>query len=114
MTPYFESIIGFDPDGIRRIYASTWIEARQEARSYIRNRPDTAPLSAWRFDLVKTPSKMLNKTEQSDCAPNANEKQEDCYCSALPKGSPCLPCYTRWLAGSPRGWPSAPPGQLST
>jgi hypothetical protein len=45
---------------------------------------------------------MLNKTEQSDCAPNANEKQEDCYCSALPKGSPCLPCYTRWLAGSPR------------
>jgi hypothetical protein len=21
MTPYFESIIGFDPDGIRRIYA---------------------------------------------------------------------------------------------
>jgi hypothetical protein len=31
---------------------------------------------------------MLNKTEQSDCAPNANEKQG--------------PCYTRWLAGSPR------------
>jgi hypothetical protein len=46
---------------------------------------------------------MLNKTEQSDRAPNANEKQEDCYCSALPKGSGlCLPCYTRWLAGSPR------------
>jgi hypothetical protein len=56
---------------------------------------------------------MLNKTEQSDCAPNANEKQEDCYCSALPKGSLCLGCYTRSLAGSPRGWPSAPTGQLS-
>jgi len=44
--------------------------------------------------------KMFNKTEQSDPAPNANEKPEDCYCSALPKGSGlCLPCYTRWLAG---------------
>jgi len=43
---------------------------------------------------------MLNKTEQSDRAPNANEKPENCYCSALPKGSGlCLPCYTRWLAG---------------
>src|SRR5215469_18435336 len=51
MAPHFESVIGFDPNGIRRIYASTWIEARQEARNYIRNRPDTAPLSAWRFDL---------------------------------------------------------------
>jgi hypothetical protein len=59
VTPYFESIIGFDPDGIRRIYASTWIEARQEARNYIRNRPDTAPLSAWRFDLVKTPANVM-------------------------------------------------------
>jgi hypothetical protein len=43
---------------------------------------------------------MLDKTEQSDRAPNPNEKPEDCYCSALPKGSgPCLPCYTRWLRG---------------
>src|SRR5262249_20967935 len=52
MVPYFEHVIGFDPNGIRRIYASTWIEARQEARNHIRNHPDTAPLSAWRFDLV--------------------------------------------------------------
>src|SRR5262249_60626897 len=44
--------------------------------------------------------KMLNKTEQSDRAPDPNEKPENCYCSALPKGSGlCLPCYTRWLAG---------------
>jgi len=51
---------------------------------------------------------MLNKTEQSGRAPNANEKPEDCYCSALPKGSGlCLPCYTRWLAGR-RDWPNAP------
>ena len=43
--------------------------------------------------------KMLDKTEQSDRAPNANEKPDNCYCSALPKGSGlCLPCYTRWLA----------------
>jgi hypothetical protein len=42
---------------------------------------------------------MLDKTEQSDRAPNPNEKPESCYCSALPKGSGlCLPCYTRWLA----------------
>jgi hypothetical protein len=44
---------------------------------------------------------MVDKTEQSDRAPNPNEKPEICYCSALPKGSgPCLPCYTRWLGGS--------------
>jgi hypothetical protein len=43
---------------------------------------------------------MLNKAEQSDRVPNPNEKPEDCYCPALPKGSGlCLPCYTRWLAG---------------
>jgi hypothetical protein len=43
---------------------------------------------------------MLNKTEQSDRAASPNEKPENCYCSALPKGSDlCLPCYMRWLAG---------------
>jgi hypothetical protein len=43
---------------------------------------------------------MLNKTGQSDRAPSPNEKPENCYCSALLKGSDlCLPCYTRWLAG---------------
>jgi hypothetical protein len=43
--------------------------------------------------------KMLDKTEQSDRAANPNEKPENCYCSALPKGSGlCLPCYMRWLA----------------
>jgi hypothetical protein len=47
---YFGRIIGVDPNGIHRIYASTWIEARREARNYIRKRPDTAPLSAWRFE----------------------------------------------------------------
>ena len=50
---------------------------------------------------------MLDKTEQSD-RPNPNEKPENCYCSALPKGSgPCLPCYTRWLAD--RKLRSSPP-----
>jgi hypothetical protein len=44
-------------------------------------------------------TKMLDKTEQSDRASNPNEKPESCYCSTLPKGSMCLPCYTRWLAG---------------
>ena len=65
MMPHFESVIGFDPDGVRRIYASTWIEARQEARNYIRNRPDTAPLSAWRFDLVKTPANVMEAASGS-------------------------------------------------
>jgi hypothetical protein len=50
MIAHLERVVGVDPYGIRRIYASTWIEARQEARNYIRKRPDTAPLSAWRFD----------------------------------------------------------------
>jgi hypothetical protein len=65
MMPHFESVIGFDPDGVRRIYASTWIEARQDARNYIRNRPDTAPLSAWRFDLVKTPANVMEAASGS-------------------------------------------------
>ena len=47
----YDRIVGFDPNGIRRIYASTLIEARQEARNYIRKRADTAPLAAWRFEL---------------------------------------------------------------
>jgi hypothetical protein len=51
--------------------------------------------------------KMLDKTEQSD-RPNPNEKPENCYCSALPKGSgPCLRCYTRWVAD--RRLQSSPP-----
>ena len=46
---------------------------------------------------------MLDKAEQSDRGPNPKEKPESCYCSALPNGSgPCLPCYTRWLAGGAR------------
>jgi hypothetical protein len=48
----YDRIVGFDPNGIRRVYASSWIEARQEARNYIRKRADTAPLGAWRFELL--------------------------------------------------------------
>jgi len=40
---------------------------------------------------------IFNKTDQSDRAPNPNEQPTICYCSALPKASPCLPCYTRKL-----------------
>ena len=65
---YFKSIIGFDPDGIARLCASTWIEARQEARNYIRNRPDTAPLSAWRF-VVTTPANVMEAEVQSAMKP---------------------------------------------
>ena len=44
MTRYLASVTGFDPDRIPRFYASTWIEARQEAINYTRNRSGTAPL----------------------------------------------------------------------
>jgi hypothetical protein len=47
-----DRIVGFDPNGIRRVYASSWIEARQEARNYIRKHADTAPLAAWRFEVL--------------------------------------------------------------
>ena len=30
MATYLEHVIGFDPEGNRRIYASTWIEARHK------------------------------------------------------------------------------------
>jgi hypothetical protein len=46
--------------------------------------------------------KILDRIQQSDRPPNRKEKPESCYCSALPKGSPCLSCYTRWLAGGAR------------
>jgi len=38
---------------------------------------------------------------QEETSVGRYEKPENCYCSALPKGSGslCLPCYTRWLAG---------------
>jgi hypothetical protein len=65
MMPHSESIIGFDPDGIRRVYASTWIGARQEARNYIRDRPDAAPLSAWRF-VVTTPANVMEAASGRD------------------------------------------------
>jgi hypothetical protein len=58
MTRYLASVTGFDPDRIPRSYASTWIEARQEAINYTRNRSGTAPLSAWRF-VVKTPANVM-------------------------------------------------------
>src|SRR5262249_6033539 len=48
--------------------------------------------------------KMLDKTEQSDRAPNPNEKRENCYCSALPKGSGlCLPLL--YAMGGRQGTP---------
>jgi hypothetical protein len=59
-------------------------------------------LISWHGELAGE-IKMLNKTERSDRdrAPNENEKPENCYCEALPKGSGlCLPCYTQWLRGA--------------
>jgi hypothetical protein len=53
----YDRILGFDPNGTCRVYASSLIEARQEARNYIRQQADTAPLAAWRFEfLVDTPA----------------------------------------------------------
>src|SRR5262249_60267745 len=67
MMPHFEHVIGFDPNGIRRIYASTWIEARQEARNHIRNHPYTAPLSQGRLDLDKCLAKWRGVLVGSPC-----------------------------------------------
>ena len=64
MASHLERVVGVDPYGIRRIYASTWIEARQEARNYIRKRPDTAPLSAWRFDQSADIPAGMNSAEE--------------------------------------------------
>src|SRR5262245_32595682 len=45
--------------------------------------------------------KVPNKSEQLDRALNVNEKPDNCYCCALPKGSGlCLPCYTQRLRAS--------------
>jgi hypothetical protein len=52
-------------------------------------------------DTVRRKSRMLNKAEQNR-APNSNEKPENFCCSALAMGPPCLPCYTRGLAGERR------------
>jgi hypothetical protein len=39
--------IGFDPSGIRRVFAATYEEAMEEAESYVLRRPDTGPLHQW-------------------------------------------------------------------
>ena len=39
--------IGFDPSGIRRVFAATYDEAMEEAESYVLRRPDTGPLHQW-------------------------------------------------------------------
>jgi hypothetical protein len=46
---------------------------------------------------------MVDRADQSDRALRSNDKPENCYCSALPKGSGlCVPCYTIWLAAGAR------------
>ena len=53
--------------------------------------------------VVKMKMKRVRKTDESDRALKSNHKPENCYCSALPKGSGlCIPCYTRWLAAGAR------------
>ena len=65
-----------------------------------RDRHTAGSSDAFRVAGRMAEMKMLDKTEQSERAPNPNDKPKSCYCSALPKGSGlCLPCYTRWLAG---------------
>jgi hypothetical protein len=47
----YERVIGFDGSGIRRVWAETLGECHIAAEEYVRRRPDTGPLSAWRFEL---------------------------------------------------------------
>jgi|TARA_R100000049_G_C1907054_1_gene55389 hypothetical protein len=39
--------IGFDPSGIRRVFAATYEDAVQEVKAYVLRRPDTGPLGRW-------------------------------------------------------------------
>lgn len=48
--------IGFDANGIRRVYARNELgeiaetQVREEALSYVERRPDTGPLDKWTFE----------------------------------------------------------------
>jgi hypothetical protein len=59
MTRYLASVTGFDPDRIPRFYASTWIEARQEAINYTRNRSGTAPLKRMALRCENSPANVM-------------------------------------------------------
>ena len=49
-------VVGYDAHSVPRVWAEDAYEqtaygfAREEALAYIRRRPDTGPLSAWRFE----------------------------------------------------------------
>lgn len=51
--PLSERVVGVDPQGIRRIFAPTTLEASLASQEYIKARPDTGPLSDWRFFLER-------------------------------------------------------------
>ena len=64
----YDRILGFDPNGTCRVYV---IEARQEARNYIRQQADTAPLAACRFEFLVLPERGL----QGRCARSRSPPQ---------------------------------------
>lgn len=41
--------IGYDGHGIPRVFGETVEEAKEEAETYVVQRPDTGPLSHWTF-----------------------------------------------------------------
>ncbi len=49
-------LVGLDPNGVRRVWAADYgaLEAeakcRIEAENYVKERPDTGPLSMWKFE----------------------------------------------------------------
>lgn len=49
-------LIGFDPNGVRRVRGCDYDltgareQCMQAAVEYVRGRPDTGPLSSWRFE----------------------------------------------------------------
>ena len=59
--------------------------------------PVSAPRTTLRTTMPTTSSKAPRAPRVPALNPN-EERPEDCYCSALPRGSgPCLPCYVRQL-----------------
>ncbi len=49
-------LVGFDKDGVRRVWACDYDpgtaaqKCQDEAREYIKTRPDTGPYTAWCFE----------------------------------------------------------------
>jgi hypothetical protein len=42
--------IGYDANGARRVWGETLEAVKEEARDYVKRRPETGPLALWVFE----------------------------------------------------------------